>query len=231
MSKNSKKMSFGFGSLPTAQVEVTEEKFFNTPYILSDGSNVNSGKIYNITNNPNHEYLQCRPHEHYEYKRDDFDIVKDEEKWKCRYNKLGYYKKDRNSDFILLPNGKYWDYAETYYDKKLKHLPEDKYYDGNILRNLPEMYFYDPLKGELQLIPYDDENDKSKRCARRIWDSEKNRYKCTKYRCRDCYNCDTQTGTCKDTVLSKAWCSALKQNTGCNYESFTAGYMGDKSSI
>ena len=129
-----------------------------------------------VAKNPKNSYLLCSSTSN-KYPHRDFDIVDIDGKWDCRHKncrysrdikncgepKLGYYEKERNSsDFILLPNGKYWDYTETNFNKKLKDLPDDKYYDGTQLQELPEMYFYDPLKGELQLIPYDDEKDKSK---------------------------------------------------------------------
>ena len=222
---NSKKVSFG--DRPRAYVGLTIDKFTYNIYNGSNYVNVNQNDLKIVQRNPGREYLLCSSTSD-KYPHRDFDIVYVDGKWDCRHKNCRYSRDIKNCDEPKLGYyEKYWDYTETNFNKKLKDLPEDKYYDGTQLQELPEMYFYDPLKGELQLIPYDDENDKSKRCARRIWDSEKNRYKCTKYRCRDCYNCDTQTGTCKDTVLSKTWCKALTQNTGCNYDSFTDGYMGD----
>ena len=68
---------------------------------------------------------------------------------------------------------------------------------------------------------------KKNRCVRKSWIGFH-----LEYVCKDCYNCDTSTGRCLDTLMSRVACTAKKikykkgvnEIPGCNYESFTADY-------
>ena len=187
-----------------------------------DQSFVSDTDMLNVANNSKHRFLECRADnfgEMIKYNNDDFDIVDDKGKWNCMYKycndidcdetKLGYYPEYLEGQFTkidVIPEIKYWDYK----DKELKDLPKYRYYDGKTLTEL----LYDPVK--------------KNRCVRKSWDGGR----CLEYVCKDCYNCDTRTGQCLDTFLSKAACAAKKikykkgenEIPGCNYESFTEGY-------
>ena len=139
-------------------------------------------------------------------------------KWVCKHNSCldidcttpipGYYKyyldNTNKTNFVFkeIPRGNYWK------NDTLNSLAEDSYFDGNEVRPLPEMYYYDPVKNDKVMFPYYKPN--KSRCAKRRWSNEENRYVCTKYRCYQCYNCDEATGQCKDTAASKLACAAKK---------------------
>ena len=223
MQKNkNKSFSFGVRNPPKAYIYANNRigSFLNGRFTFPDSEiGVLESDITKISYNPTHKYLKCIPEKRDDSKKydsDDFDIVEDGDKWNCRHKycrdincnepKLGYYPVyPENDDFIAIPNNKYWDY-ET---KELKNLPKYRYYDGKTVTEL----LYDPVK--------------KNRCVRKSWDG-----RCLEYVCKDCYNCDTRTGQCLDTFLSKAACAAKKikykkgenEIPGCNYESFTEGY-------
>ena len=212
-------------------------------YRLPDNSLVKNSKMINVKDNPTHYKMYCPG--------TGFKIVSDEKtpvaKWQCvddrcrdidcMVPKLGYY--EVGGDFFLyLPDStKYLDYQELpkdsddlkkyYRTNYLKDLPEDKYYDGEKLNDLSEMYHFNPFTKELALYPYD--KDGKKRCARGVWNGQHTEYKCTKYRCHNCYNCDTNTGVCGDNFATIARCAAGKilpiKPEGCNYESFDDSYV------
>ena len=215
-----RKASFGVFDRPRASLkEDKSATIVNGRYTFPDGSSIASDRIKYRNDNPNKYYLKCEAYNdgivrhHYD---EEFEIVEGNgEQWDCRHYScrdischephLGYYPE--SDDFRPLSKSEYWDYE----DKKLKDLPLYHYYDGT----------------SVSLLPYNAE--KKNRCVRK-WNGE-----CQQYECRDCYNCDEKTGECKDNMFSKLMCQAKKAQydkdkkwiQGCNYESFTEGYLTD----
>ena len=106
-------------------------------------------------------------------------------------------------------------------------LPEDQYYDGEGLKDLPLMYHYNPFTKEL--VKYDYRKDRQMRCARGKWDGEHKYYQCKKWRCRNCFDCEETGGYCINDLVKNAKCHAGRflpiKPEGCNYESFDDKYV------